>query len=396
LKTLATIGIDGRKGGKRFSIFLCLKSILRNLLAEHLDPPHVFAAVFVGVFIGVVPIYGLQSLTAIGIAVLFRLNKPLTYAGTFINNPFFQPLLILGSIELGHYARQGAFLQMASFHMRDISLGNQFMDWAIGSLLLGSILATVCASIAAFFVYSRSAAHGGQKTDLSAATDFVRKLFNSSPWFARGFVRWKLRLDKIFKLLLSEIDSGPVADLGCGYGIALSIAAFKNQELRLFGCDLDANRIRIGGQALHPFNAQLLVNDVRAFEFGNPGLILIIDVLQYLNRQEQCSLLQRCCEALSPGGKLIFRVPDMKSGVLSMFTSALDKLIFRIGGSQNKPVVLRSAEYEKMLCDNHMNTRRQRLTSRLPLAHNVFIAMKITEPGQSVGSNPVSMGEVVS
>ena len=37
------------------------------------------------------PIYGLQTLVAIGLAVLLRLNKPLTLASTFINNPLSSP-----------------------------------------------------------------------------------------------------------------------------------------------------------------------------------------------------------------------------------------------------------------------------------------------------------------
>ncbi len=67
------------------------RKFVTPLLKERLDPGRAAAAVFLGIFIGIVPIYGLQTLAAVGVALLFRLNKPLTVAATFINNPLLQP-----------------------------------------------------------------------------------------------------------------------------------------------------------------------------------------------------------------------------------------------------------------------------------------------------------------
>lgn len=52
------------------------QKFVTTLLIERLAPGPVAAAVFWGVFIGIAPIYGLQTLTALGVAILFRLNKP--------------------------------------------------------------------------------------------------------------------------------------------------------------------------------------------------------------------------------------------------------------------------------------------------------------------------------
>ncbi len=79
------------------------------LLKERLDPGRAAAAVFLGIFIGIVPIYGFQTLAAVGLALLFRLNKPLTVASTFINNPLLQPLIVVSSVELGYFLRGGSF-----------------------------------------------------------------------------------------------------------------------------------------------------------------------------------------------------------------------------------------------------------------------------------------------
>jgi SAM-dependent methyltransferase len=274
----------------------------------------------------------------------------------------------------------GSFLHPASFQLSAFNLKIQIYDWIAGSLVLGPVLGMIGGSAAALFVYSRSS-HGTDQEN--AALRFVRKLFRSSPMFARGFVKWKLRLDRIFGILLKE-DAGSksIVDLGCGYGVALAIAAFRNPEASLIGCDLDPDRIRIGNCALRPFNAQLFVEDIRTFQFADVDLIMIIDVLQYLEPQDQRAILNRCCEALNPEGKLIFRVTDRENGVLSVLTTALDRVIFRIAGIQKKPVVLPHDEYGKILNGCGVSFQRQRLHSRLPLTHVVYTAKKPADTGE--------------
>ena len=63
-------------------------------------------------------------------------------------------------------------------------------------------------------------------------------------------------------------------------------------------------------------------------QLPSAGLILILDVLQYLSAEEQLALLKRCCAALEPGGRLIFRVHDRERGLWSLFALALDRLLF--------------------------------------------------------------------
>jgi uncharacterized protein (DUF2062 family)/SAM-dependent methyltransferase len=364
-----------------------LRDFFDSIITEGLDPWHVYAAVFWGIFIGVVPIYGLQSVVAIGIAAIFRLNKPLTLGATFINNPILQPFLVFFSIELGHFIRHGESVPFASFRLKNLNLGNHLADWITGSVILGLLLGILIALLVTI-LFSRSLVRRSTPKDWHAAEHFVVQLFRQSAQFAKGFVRWKLRLDKIFAVLL-EVDGyrGPVIDLGCGYGIALATVAFRHSEFRLIGCDLDPNRIQVANQALHSLNVQLSVQDMRRFAFPESGLILIIDVLQYLDGNEQRALLKRCCATLHPNGVLIFRVPDRENGLLSKLTLALDKVIFRSSGNRRRPTVLPSEEYEKILRDEDMLVQKQRMTSRLPLAHVLFTAKK---PGNDTGQEPVA------
>jgi predicted TPR repeat methyltransferase len=202
-------------------------------------------------------------------------------------------------------------------------------------------------------------------------------MFAQCAWADREFVRWKLRLDRIFGLLAAEnLGSGTVVDLGCGYGMALSFAAFNDSSRRLIGCDLDGHRIAVARQALNSLNADLSVADIRGFELPPAGLILILDVLQYLGADEQATMLQRCCSALAPDGVLIFRVHDRERGLWSTITMAFDRLIFAFGPAGIRPLTLPATEYRGVLENAGMRVEECRFRNLLPLAHILFIARK--------------------
>lgn len=353
-----------------------LKRISALLLKERLDPGGAAAAVFLGIFVGIVPIYGLQTLVALGLAVLFRLNKPLTFASTFINNPLFQPLLVVSSIEAGCLLRTGRLQpwKLSAFtgaHMKD-----EFLSWVLGSLVVGAVVGGVGAAITAIVVHLNTAAARA----LRERVRFVNQTFSRSAGFDRGFVRWKLRLDRIFSLIAAEtLGAGTVVDLGCGHGMALCFAAYGDSTRRLVGCDLDKHRIETAREAFRNLNAEVSVADVRHFPLPPAKLILILDVLQYLTAEEQLALLTRCCSALEPGGKFIFRVHDCERGVRSAITMAFDRLLFTCAHAGVQPLMLSPERYRSALESAGMRVESRRFRNRLPLAHILFIANRPPE-----------------
>jgi trans-aconitate methyltransferase len=186
-----------------------------------------------------------------------------------------------------------------------------------------------------------------------------------------------MRLDRIFSLLAAEeLGSGTVVDLGCGYGMALCFAAFRDSGRRLVGCDLNAHRIAVARQALHALNAEPSVQDVRHFSLPPAGLILILDVLQYLPAEEQLALLKRCCAALEPGGRLIFRVHDRERGLWSALTVGLDRLLFSSEHVGARPTILSAPQYQNALQEAGMQVESRRFRNRLPLVHILFLARR--------------------
>jgi uncharacterized protein (DUF2062 family) len=352
------------------------RNFITPLLKESLDPCRAAAAVFLGIFIGIIPIYGLQTLAAVGVALLFRLNKPLTIAGTFVNNPMLQPLIIVSSVELGCLLRVGSFQPLSALAAARTHLSKeQFFIWVIGSVALGILAGGVGAAITAVAVHLHLKASANSA--LRERVRFVKGMYAQCGRMTRGFVRWKLRLDRVFELLAAEnLGSGTVVDLGCGHGMALCFAAFGDNWRRLVGCDLDAHRIAVARQALGSLNAEVTVADIRHFELPPAGLILILDVLQYLPAAEQAALLKRCCSALAPEGILVFRVHDRERGLTSAITMAFDRLIFAYGGGGVRPLMLSAAEYRAALENAGMQLEERRFRNRLPLAHILFIARK--------------------
>jgi uncharacterized protein (DUF2062 family) len=126
------------------------------LLTEKLDPFRAAAAVFLGVLIGILPIYGFQALTAVGIALLLKLNKPLTVACTFISNPLLQPLIIFCSVELGCFLYRGSFQHLtlsALAGMRGHISKQEFLIWVVGSVALGILLGSIGGAVIAVVVH---------------------------------------------------------------------------------------------------------------------------------------------------------------------------------------------------------------------------------------------------
>lgn len=93
------------------------RALLRKELTANLGPDRVFWGLFVGIFIGATPFWGLHVLSGIAAARLFRLNQALVQLGVSVSNPIFGPPLLafeaaLGSWMLGH----GFMLPDVDFH----------------------------------------------------------------------------------------------------------------------------------------------------------------------------------------------------------------------------------------------------------------------------------------
>jgi len=81
-----------------------IRRILERFRAVlHLDDPprRIALALAVGVFISCTPFYGLQTVLSILVATVFGLNKAATVTGTWLNLPWFTPLVYSAGLAIG-------------------------------------------------------------------------------------------------------------------------------------------------------------------------------------------------------------------------------------------------------------------------------------------------------
>ena len=157
--------------------------------------------------------------------------------------------------------------------------------------------------------------------------------------------------------------------------------AFRDPRRALWGCDLDARRIEAATRALAGLDARLSAGDARTFPLPAAGLILIIDVLQYLDPADQAALLRRCAGTLAPGGRLLFRLPASGPGLHTRATYWLDRLLLGLAGSSVRAAYQPPETYAQILVEAGMEVDVRRYRNRLPLAHALFCARKTAGRG---------------
>ena len=159
----------------------------------------------------------------------------------------------------------------------------------------------------------------------------------SRPYLAAGhnayhFVRGKLRHDPVFIALLRSgriPERARVLDLGCGHAVlaSLLLAARERFEtgpwpagwvappsgLRMHGIESERRAAQRAHVTLGD-RATIHTADLRDAPLPEADVVVLIDVLHYLETDAQVSLFERVAQSLRGGGLLILRVADVSAG----------------------------------------------------------------------------------
>ena len=100
-------------------------------------------SIALGVFIGIAPFWGFQTVLVIFLAVLFRWNKILAFTFSNISIPPMIPFIIFASLQIGSYFVEGDvfFNQNQEFSLETIK--NHTTQYLVGSFILATITAFV-------------------------------------------------------------------------------------------------------------------------------------------------------------------------------------------------------------------------------------------------------------
>jgi SAM-dependent methyltransferase len=221
--------------------------------------------------------------------------------------------------------------------------------------------------------------------------------FSLNPHWAWHWARGKLSRDPVFRGMLERGDLRPqacVLDVGCGQGLvagllhgcqqlaargqwpadwpaAPSAAAYTGVELMA----RDADR---GNRALQglPFKPLIICGDMCSTPFPPCDLVVILDVLHYVDHAAQLGVLQRVREALAPGGRLLLRVGDTANTRGFAASQWVDHLVTWVRGHRVAPTWGRSLDEWTALLRELGFTQVQRvpMSQGTPFANVLLVA----------------------
>ena len=195
--------------------------------------------------------------------------------------------------------------------------------------------------------------------------------------YGRHFAFGKLTGDPAFAYLLRERLIPPGAallDLGCGQGVlAALLMAAGVDGVKIRGIDLaarDVERARIAVPS-----AEFVHGDIRATPFGTADVVVILDVLHYIDPAAQEEVLRRVREALSGGGLLLLRVGDANGSLRFRITVAVDRAVTALRGHGAGRLHCRPvAEWQRLLEGLGFGVTARPMSEGTPFANVLLMA----------------------
>ena len=132
-----------KKGFKRF--------LKENILESEGSNKIKSLSVTAGVFVGLLPLWGFQTVIILFLATYFKLNKFLSYVSTHVSFPLFLPFIIALSLFIGgHFVGGETHFETASMNMKFVKA--HLLQYIIGSLILAVISSAFCGLLTYFFL----------------------------------------------------------------------------------------------------------------------------------------------------------------------------------------------------------------------------------------------------
>lgn len=118
--------------------------VLGRICREHTSPLWLAIAVWLGIFMGALPLLAIHTIAIIYVAHRLHLNKVAAVAASQFCMPPVVPVLC---IQMGYYLRNGELLFDFSWQRWLLEIHQRFWEWLIGSLLIGPLLGLIGAGV---------------------------------------------------------------------------------------------------------------------------------------------------------------------------------------------------------------------------------------------------------
>lgn len=231
---------------------------------------------------------------------------------------------------------------------------------------------------------------------IAALLDEATRPYLAAGRYAYHFARGKLKHDPAFRWLLANgmIPPGArVLDIGCGQAVLFSMLLAARrcrasgtwpsgwpappEQLTLHGIDLQPREVNKAKAALGDA-VSVESGDVRDAHFPQSDVIVVLDVLHYIEREDQDRSIARIAEALAPGGRLLLRVADAGAGCRFFVTHVCDRFGTLMRGElwprhRHRPV----AEWIALLNRCGLDARAVPMSEGTPFANVLLVCERI-------------------
>jgi len=307
-----------------------LRALWRLLRGGDPTPLCTAISVFVGVYIGCQPVYGLHLVLCLVVCLPLRLDVVLAYLAANISNPLFAPFLVFAEAEAGAWLLTG---RQPSF---DLSLARettvQGLAWnvVVGAQVVGLALATGFGALA--FGIRAGLRRGKRRGSPGyAARSRTIRRYSACKLADRMYVAMKLELDPLTRALEAfDAPLGRVLDVGCGRGQFSLLLRELELTDSVDGFDWDPRKANVA-QVAAGADARYAVGDALTAELPPCDTLLLFDVLHYLELPAQRELVERLARSVGEGGRLLIREMDGHAGWSSQLGQWFERVATKSG-----------------------------------------------------------------
>ncbi len=122
-----------KKGLKKF--------FLENILESSDSNARKAFSIALGVFIGICPFWGFQTIFVLSLAVLLKLNKAIAFTFSNISFPPFIPFIIYGSLKIGSFFVNSDKSLILNSDMTFADIQKNIAQYVVGSFILATFMA---------------------------------------------------------------------------------------------------------------------------------------------------------------------------------------------------------------------------------------------------------------
>ncbi len=146
--------------------------------------------------------------------------------------------------------------------------------------------------------------------------DFLKKNYLYKGPVLEWYTRIKLKLENNYNIFNNLIPkSCTITDLGCGYGYLPLMLNLVSKERIIKGIDYDADKIGVATHcAIKSENVNFITGDITKVNLDYSDIFIMNDVLHYLPKDLQITVVESCISKLNNGGLIIIRDADKDMG----------------------------------------------------------------------------------